>query len=477
MLNQVIKTCVNSQLLTSKGSLLTAPLGGAANLLQQKRFTRSWKKRAKKKLDANKIRESVIVEYAGDSSKQANQVFCWGHAITGALGIQSFVKPPRKSKLKPMPCWHHPYRMIFWEAYKIQVQTVGCGYGFTVFSCKTPRGQAVYGCGINTDSQLGYQEFPRKSGRILDYVIEPCPILLPFNDADKTKVTKISCGRAHTVLLTDNEGVFAFGNNSYGQCGRSIHEHEKYRGSAVIQQLEIVDNVIDVVCGQDHTLVLTETGHVYSCGFGGDGQTGVGNYNNTSRPTRIRGDIDGERIVQITSKADTVYAVSDKGDLFGWGNSEYHQLLSAGGDSMQIHTPKHIPLSSEIGKVKMAASGGTICAVLNDIGRVFVWGYGILGKGPAFEQSLKPSALPEPLFGKSEMYRDRTVTGIYCGLTHFAAINNNNDLYVWGRNKHGSLGLGNMDDQFFPFKVSIPGLVQSVHCGVDHMFALCKTLV
>ena len=29
-----------------------------------------------------------------------------------------------------------------------------------------------------------------------------------------------------------------------------------------------------VACGQDHSLFLTETGKVYACGWGADGQTG-----------------------------------------------------------------------------------------------------------------------------------------------------------------------------------------------------------
>ena len=32
--------------------------------------------------------------------------------------------------------------------------------------------------------------------------------------------------------------------------------------------------VCQVVCGQDHSLVLTDKGEVYSCGWGADGQTG-----------------------------------------------------------------------------------------------------------------------------------------------------------------------------------------------------------
>ncbi len=35
---------------------------------------------------------------------------------------------------------------------------------------------------------------------------------------------------------------------------------------------------MQVVCGLDHTLLLAESGGVFSCGWGADGQTGIWRY-------------------------------------------------------------------------------------------------------------------------------------------------------------------------------------------------------
>ena len=37
---------------------------------------------------------------------------------------------------------------------------------------------------------------------------------------------------------------------------------------------EFETRILQIVCGQDHTMFLTEDGEVYSCGLGADGQTG-----------------------------------------------------------------------------------------------------------------------------------------------------------------------------------------------------------
>lgn len=56
--------------------------------------------------------------------------------------------------------------------------------------------------------------------------------------------------------------------------------------------------------------------------------SGLGHYNITSIPTKLGGDITGVNIIQVSSYGDCCLAVSDEGDLFGWGNSEYLQLAS-----------------------------------------------------------------------------------------------------------------------------------------------------
>lgn len=85
---------------------------------------------------------------------------------------------------------------------------------------------------------------------------------------------------------------------------------------------------------------------------------------------------------------------------------------------------------------------------------VFVWGYGILGKGPAFLQSASPLNLPATLFGCNQFSPDTRVESICCGINSIAAITNKGDLYMWGKNKYGQLGLGHQNHQYFPFRVS-----------------------
>lgn len=116
-------------------------------------------------------------------------------------------------------------------------------------------------------------------------------------------------------------------------------------------------------------------------------------------------------------------------------------------------------------------------AVLNEEGEVFVWGFGILGKGPKLSESAVPERVPATFFGRSEFNPSVKVSSIRCGLNHFAAVTDRGELFVWGKNVRGCLGIGKHEDQYFPWRVTVPGNVKDVACGVDHMVALVKSII
>lgn len=428
-----------------------------------------------KRIRKKQERAGTVFQFAADKERPVKRLYVWGTTTTGALGIKTYVKPEKGcGHVNPLHICHHPVRLGFLDKNRYAPEQVACGYGFTLIAArKSNRELIVLGTGINTESQIGYHESPPRSGRILDYVIQPAPIDLPLTNPKTFSISSMSCGRAHTILAT-NEGIFTLGNNAYGQCGRSIIEDENYSKNPNINTMKFNEDIKQVVCGQDHTLLLTSKGEVYSCGLGADGQTGLGHYDCESQPTKVEGDIKGENILSISCRSDTVLAVSEKGDVFGWGNSEYNQLTMVT-EHTQVNTPKHLPLKIP-GKIVKTATSGTVCAALNDAGQVYVWGYGILGKGPNLESAMVPEEIPETLFGKNEFNPESCVVDIAAGQNYLGAITDSDVLYMWGRNESGCLGLGHKKDQYFPFQVNTPIGVKSISCGLDHSAAISQTL-
>ncbi|KAJ8020432.1 RCC1-like G exchanging factor-like protein [Holothuria leucospilota] len=427
---------------------------------------------AQSKRRAAEAEELPTFRYAGKTTKRHSNVHVCGFSYTGALGIPHFIVLKGTTHRKRKQFVANPYKLPMPK----KITSVACGYGFTLLSSNSLDSPKVWGTGINTDSQLGFQARSHGMENGLSYVIAPARIELPLTRPRNTRVTQVACGRAHSIILTDTEGVFSLGNNAHGQCGRQVIEYEDYRSSKVIHRIKgIDDDIIQVACGHDHSLFLTCKGEVYSCGWGADGQTGQGHYNSNSVPTKVEGDLQGEKISQIASFSDCCLAVSENGDLFGWGNSEYNQL-SVVTEETQVNIPRHLRFP-DVGRIKSAAVGGSICAIVNEDGNIFTWGYGILGKGPNLVESKYPQCIPPTLMGQTTVNPEVKVSKVICGLHHFAALTDRGDLYTWGTNGTGCLGIGHLGNQYFPLRVYVPGEVLDVACGVDHTVILSKSVI
>lgn len=216
----------------------------------------------------------------------------------------------------------YPSRQKFAE----QRLVVDCasGAGFSLFACKREKDNvSLFGSGMNTDSQIGYHKLGGIQNRPMDELVHPAPIFLPKSNDDpneEIQIVKCAAGRAHSAVLSATGIMYTMGNNAFGQCGRTIVEGEQYFPSQLIHRIDgnALSNgakIVDIVCGQDHTLVLLDNGKVLSCGWGADGQTGLGHYNSIDALTQVGGDILNEKIVKIACNTDCVLAINGMIDI------------------------------------------------------------------------------------------------------------------------------------------------------------------
>jgi len=78
---------------------------------------------------------------------------------------------------------------------------------------------------------------------------------------DIEKINKISLGGQHTAILTENKELYMCGNGIHGELGRGnkLESSTNYRSKPVLVDYfkENKREVIDVSCGRNHTIVLT----------------------------------------------------------------------------------------------------------------------------------------------------------------------------------------------------------------------------
>lgn len=88
------------------------------------------------------------------------------------------------------------------------------------------------------------------------------PKKVTFFDEKKLKVLKVCTGARHTLVLTHNNKVYAFGDNSEGQCSGfdttyNVPTKVKFMGR---------DRIVDIYTGYNHSIALADKGEIYTWG-------------------------------------------------------------------------------------------------------------------------------------------------------------------------------------------------------------------
>ncbi|XP_042411437.1 ultraviolet-B receptor UVR8-like isoform X1 [Zingiber officinale] len=249
-----------------------------------------------------------------------------------------------------------------------------------------------------------------------------------------------------------------------------------------------------VAAGGRHTLALSDAGQVWGWGYGGEGQLGLGTrIRNVSSPHPVpclesasfskersssatKGKQDGQSYKLIGSSVKTIACggrhsavVTDTGVLltFGWGL--YGQCGQGSTDDELSPTC----VSSLLGlKIQRVAAGlwHTICTSID--GAVYSFGgnqFGQLGTGSDQAETL-PKLLDHPCL------ENKNAEVVSCGARHSAMMTEDGQVFCWGWNKYGQLGLGDAIDRNSPSLVPLENhRPKNVLCGWWHTLALAES--
>ncbi|KAF8820554.1 regulator of chromosome condensation (RCC1) repeat-containing protein [Cardiosporidium cionae] len=96
----------------------------------------------------------------------------------------------------------------------------------------------------------------------------PQPIRIRF--PSHTDVTYISCGSSHSLALTVNGQLFAWGSGDYGKLGCSSVDDNFHPTAIQFPRGDIF--IVHCSAGSKHSLACSHDGHVFSWGHGGNKQ-------------------------------------------------------------------------------------------------------------------------------------------------------------------------------------------------------------
>ncbi|XP_041127284.1 ultraviolet-B receptor UVR8-like [Polyodon spathula] len=95
-------------------------------------------------------------------------------------------------------------------------------------------------------------------------------LLEAFTPQKLGRVKLFACGSSHSVIVTVDNRIFAWGNGSSGQLGSGERTMKTYPVEAFLPSNPDDDGtgieVAGVACGSRHTFIWTQSGHAYSFG-------------------------------------------------------------------------------------------------------------------------------------------------------------------------------------------------------------------
>uniref|UniRef100_A0A665XCA1 HECT domain-containing protein n=1 Tax=Echeneis naucrates TaxID=173247 RepID=A0A665XCA1_ECHNA len=222
----------------------------------------------------------------------------------------------------------------------------------------------------------------------------------------------------------------------------------------------------EVTCGGEHSIFLLKDGSVYACGSNSCGQLG---HDKAGTSPELVGALDTQKITMVSTGRAHSVAVNEQGQVFAWGAGEGGQL-GLGTAEVAVRIPRLVKRLCDH-HISQVMCGNQHCIALSRDGQLFTWGQntsGQLGLGKG-----EPSKLfPHPLKSLAGI----PLAQITAGGDHSFALSLSGAVFGWGKNRAGQLGLNDKEDRAVPCHIKFlrSQKVVYISCGDEHTAALTK---
>eukprot|EP00520_Triparma_pacifica_P009356 CAMPEP_0118653684 /NCGR_PEP_ID=MMETSP0785-20121206/11957_1 /TAXON_ID=91992 /ORGANISM="Bolidomonas pacifica, Strain CCMP 1866" /LENGTH=721 /DNA_ID=CAMNT_0006546233 /DNA_START=60 /DNA_END=2222 /DNA_ORIENTATION=- len=431
----------------------------------------------------SEVKSSTSIKSAADSNRSAS-CYSWGWPDDGRLGIGPPAHDPSKKK-KPIhhEVWPHPnFQFTRTDADMIKGVAAGGRHSLFIMGDGTVRCSGWNGhgqCGQKPDVKNYYSpekvEGLKQSGRDLF-------------------IREVSAGHATSYALTGESKVYSWGKGKWGALGHEIMDDEDPEEDQwkprIIKEL-INERIVSISAGYQHCVCTTFGCRTFAWGRNNYGQLGLGkeafDAGWVGKPTEIKWRPKAEIVKRFVAGYNHCAALVEvtrpdkrvEVTAFVWGCHEDSRLGSC--DIRMHYIPQeNAALTQMVRKnhwvFKDICAGGAHTLVLEKYnGLVVGWGsgqYGQLGYGHVWER-----ADPVMIIGL------KFVQKLACGARHSMAVVDrittsdatDGELYTWGFNDYGELGMGDCNVRLQPHKVN--GLINAdvIDVAAGHKHSICIT--
>lgn len=325
------------------------------------------------------------------------EVYLWGSNHQGQLGLGH--KYAGRTYISPK-AW----------SFNMVITQVSCGEDHAAFV--SLKGQ-VFTMGSNAEGRLG----------IGDPSVKQSPLPTLVDGLARMRCLQVACGAGHTVAVTESGEVYAWGVGEYGALGTGMRE-DVWSPARISMDPRGFVPVRKVSAGAKHSAFISDQGALYVCGTGETGQLGTGRRDRELVPVHVS--LISEKVRDVACGAFHTLILVERGRVYATGGNTLGQLGL--GNKKNTNIPIRI---KEFEQEKVAKIGcGHHSAALTERGELFIWGTGVFGE----------ILTPVKFSSSPARFKDISL-GAFFG----TALDEDNNVWTWGSNANGELGVESND--------------------------------
>lgn len=197
------------------------------------------------------------------------------------------------------------------------------------------------------------------------------PVLI--KSPDQTGFRHIAFGEKHAAFVTGKGDVYTMGKQ-----GQNVLGYVKKDKTFRLTKVEGLPPIKSVTAGVNHTICVAEDGSVWS--FGSTStffrRVPLGREAASEEAARTPSLVEGLKgvfVTDVVSGSQHALALSKDGQVFGWGNGEYGRLGLGSSKTSFISSPYELQLPDNQ-KASQISSGSSFSAVLTKDGELYTFG-------------------------------------------------------------------------------------------------------